>query len=51
MEGENNIIIQVQGQVGEVPVLQQPLENTADLQHPLENAAVGQVGAENTTIP
>ena len=49
-----NIVIQLQGQGGNVPVLQQPLENAAnvvDPQHLLENMAVGKVGAENAAIP
>ena len=50
MDGGNQIVIQLQGQGGDVPILQHPLENAAnvsDPQHPLENAADGQVGAKN----
>ena len=52
-DGGNNIVIQLQGQGGDVPILQ-PLENAAsiaDPQHPLENVADGQVGARNAAIP
>ena len=54
MDGGNIIIIQLQGQGGDVPILKHPLENAAnvaDPQHPLEITADGQVGARNIIPP